>query len=224
MNFLELAKRLRQECGVNGVGPASVLEQTGEAKRLVDWINTAWLEIQGLHDNWGFMREDFSFQTVIGTGDYTPADAGLTDHRYWHTDTFRTYETATGVSDEQYLIEWPYADFRNIYRYGLQTSQRPCVFAIKPNGSDILLGPKPNAVFTVAGEYQRAPTELAANADIPDLPTHLHMLIVYKAMEYYGLYEAASEVLSRGQAQSTKLMAQLEREELPAITLGRSLA
>lgn len=220
MNFLELAKKLRQECGVNGVGPASVLEQTGEAKRLVDWINDAWLEIQGLHDNWGFMREDFSFQTNASAGDYSLTDIGLTDHRYWHRDTLRVYSTALGVVDEQWLVEWEYAPFRNTYRFGLQTTGRPVVFAVKPKGSELMFGAAPDAVYTVVGEYQRAPTALAANTDTPDIPTHLHMIIVYKAMEYYGLYESAGEVLARGQKQFATLLTQLEREELPEITIG----
>ena len=142
MNFLQLVQSLRQECGVSGSGPSSTVSQSGEAKRLVDWINAAWLEIQGLHDTWFFMRSTFSFQTVAGTGDYTPTAAGLSDHRYWFKDTLRTYKTALGLADEQWLIEWEYQVFRNTYRFGLQTTQqgRPVVFAEKPMDKALMLG------------------------------------------------------------------------------------
>ncbi len=61
---------------------------------------------------------------------------------------------------------------------------------------------------------------MVLDGDMPDMPPNLHMLIVYKAMIYYGLYEAASEVLGRGELQYNILMAQLERRELPGITMG----
>ena len=70
------------------------------------------------------MREDFSFDTVENTGDYTLSDMAIADHRYWHTDTFRMFDATIGVADEQYMIEWAYPDFRNIYRFGLQTAPR----------------------------------------------------------------------------------------------------
>jgi hypothetical protein len=50
------------------------------------------------------------------------------------------------------------------------------------------------------------------------------MLIVYKAMQYYGLFESAPEVLSRGQQQYNALMSQLEREQLEVVHLGNPLA
>ena len=50
------------------------------------------------------------------------------------------------------------------------------------------------------------------------------MIIVYKAMQYYALFESAPEVLSRGQQQYSALMAQLEREWLEIVHLGNPLA
>jgi len=35
MNFLQLAQRVRQEAGISGDGPVSVVNQTGEMKRVV---------------------------------------------------------------------------------------------------------------------------------------------------------------------------------------------
>jgi len=74
------------------------------------------------------------------------------------------------------------------------------------------------------GEYQRSPTGLVADSDTPDLPEHLHMIIVYKAMQYYGMFESASEVIARGEGMFRSLSSQLDREQLPSITLGQPLA
>jgi hypothetical protein len=229
MNYLELVKRLRQECGVAGNGPVSVQGQIGEAKRLVDWINSAYLEIQGMADDWGFLKADFSFNIVPGVGDYTVSGgpgvgAGLTDLRYWHRDTFRIYDPAIGINDEQFLVEWEENVFRNTYRFQNQTPSKPSVFAVDTRGKELRFGPEPDRVYTVYGEYQRVPQNLLNDDDVPLLPSHLHILIVYKAMEYYGLYEAASEVLARGERMFRSLKNQLEREQLPMISFGEPLA
>jgi hypothetical protein len=226
MNFLQLVQSLRQECGVAGTGPTTTVDQVGQAKKLVDWINSAWLEVQGKHDTWGFMREPFSFVVAQGVGDHLPSAVGLSDLRYWHRETLRCYKTPLGFEDEQWLVEWEYQIFRNTYRFNLQRvlQGRPMVFAIRPNGKELLLGPLPDAQYTVVGEYQTLPVRLSGDSDTPSLPEHLHMIIVYKAMEYYGLFESAPEVLSRGKQQYTTLMAQLEREQLEVVYLGNPLA
>jgi hypothetical protein len=229
MNYLELARQLRQECGVSGTGPTTTQGQVGEAKRLVDWINSAYMEIQGMSDDYGFLRADFSFDIVAGVKDYTVSGgpgvgAGIQDLRYWHRDTLRIYDTAIGIDDEQFLIEWGYEVFRNTYRFQNQAPSKPTVFAINPRGKALMFGPEPDKTYTVYGEYQRIPQPLVNDVDEPLLPAHLHMLIVYKAMEYYGLYEAASEVLARGERMFKSLKSQLDREQLPMVTLGDPLA
>jgi hypothetical protein len=229
MNYLQLVRQLRQECGVSGNPPATVAGQVGEIKRLVDWINAAWLEIQGMSDDWGFMREDFSFGIVPGVGDYTVeggpgVGAGLTDLRFWHRETLRIYDTTIGPDDEQFLVEFDYQVFRNTYRFQAQVQSRPVVFAVNPKGKALMFGSVPDRDYTVTGEYQRIPRPLVLDTDTPDMPDHLHMMIVYKAMQYYGYYEAASEVLTRGQVMFQTLESQLDREQLPRITLGAPLA
>jgi hypothetical protein len=224
MNFLQLAQKLRQECGVAGTGPLSVTGQVNEAKRLVDYINDAWVEIQGLHDTWGFMREDFSFPLVPATGDYTPTAAGLTDWKRWHTDTLRAYRTADGIADEQWLVEWDYQIFRDTYRYSTQTPGRPVVFAVRPKDKALMFGPVPETNYTVVGEYQKLPSQMVLATDTPPIPEPLHIVIVYKAMQYYGLYESAGEVLARGERGYRQYITMLERQELPDLVLGEPLA
>lgn len=226
MNFLQLAQRLRQEAGASGNGPSAVTGQTGESQRFVDWINTAWLEIQGLHDVWGFMREPFEFQAATGSEQTTPAEAGLPFFRYWHRGTLRCWRTALGISDEQWLVEWEYQVFRDTYRFNQNRELlgRPLVFAVQPNSKALMYGPRMDTNYTVVGEYQRVPKPLVLATDVPDLQPHQHMIIVYKALEYYAFYESAPEVLTRAQKQYVALKAQLEREQLPEVYLGNPLA
>ena len=229
MNFLELTQQLRQECGVAGTGPTTVVAQVGQAKKLVDWINQAWLEIQGMQDAWDFMREPFSFNTVANTPDYTPdgaagVGAGLADFRYWYKDTLRCYRADIGIADEQWLVEWEYQVFRNTYRFNVQVAGRPVVFAVKPNGKALMFGQIPGDTYTVVGEYQRRPTRLVADTDEPDISEHLQWAIIWKAMEYYGLFESAGEVVTRARQQFKAVIAQMEREQLEMVHLGNPMA
>lgn len=227
MTYLQLVQRLRQECGVSGSGPASVVDQSGMSGNLVNWTNDAWLEIQGLRDDWGWMRQQVRFETVEGQGDYSPASTTntltgetLSDLRYWHEDTFRCQLKSLGESNEIWLNHWDYQDLRDLYRFNSTRSlnARPIAFAVKPNSKDFMLGPKPDGVYEVIGEYQTLPVSMSLDDDVPGLPTHLHMLIVYKAMLSYGLYESAPEVIQRADIQYSRLLSQLEREQLPEMS------
>lgn len=231
MNYLQLTQRLRQEVGASGNGPTTVLGQAGEMQRLVSWISSAWVEIQGLHNTWNWMRRKFEWETIAGTGDYLPSAITntltgqvMTDLRYWYKDTFRCQKKSIGIQDEQWLVEWEYYVFRNTYRFNVQVNGRPVVFAENPQGKAIMLGQKPDDVYLITGEYQKKAWSLVNDADEPDMPDAYHLMIVYKAMQSYGLYEAAPEVIQRGQAEYQALLTQLEREQLQEVYLGNPLA
>lgn len=231
MNLLELAQRTRQECGASGTGPTTVTGVTGENKRFVDWVVQSWLKIQGLHDNWMFMRRPFSFNTVASLGDYTPdgapgVGANLTDFRYWHKETIRSYRADLGIADEQWLVEWEYQVFRDTYRYNLNAVQegRPIVFAEKPQDRALMFGYVPNTAYTIVGEYQQLPVTLVADADEPAIRDHMHMVIVYDAMIAYGFFESAPEVIQRGEKGYKGLMTVMEREYTAGWYFGTPLA
>lgn len=231
MNYLELTQRLARECGVAGTGPTTSVNQTGESGRLFNWINAAWLEIQGLHNTWNWMRKKFAWETVAGTGDYLPSaltntltGSAMTDLRYWYKDMFRCQKKSIGVQDEQWLVEWEYNVFRNTYRFNVQVNNRPVVFAENPQGKAIMLGPIPDDVYIITGEYQKRAWSLTNDTDEPDIPEEYHLMLVYKAMQYYAMYESAPEVLSQGKTQYQALLTQLEHEQLQEVYLGNPLA
>ena len=232
MNWLQLAQRLSIECGVPGTGPSSVANQTGMNLKLVNWTAAAWNDIQGMYDGWGWMRQQFAFDTVANTGDYPPVNTvntltgnSLTDLRFWWKDTFRCQKKSLGVADQQWLVEWGYHTFRNTYRFNVQVPGRPVAFAQNPQGKAVMLGQIPDDIYEITGEYQQYPQPFANGTDEPGIPNEaLHLVIVYKAIQFYGLYESASEVLMRGNTEFTRLMNQLEAEELQELTLGNPLA
>lgn len=228
MNKLQLCQRLAQECGVSHTGsvPVTTINQTGELKRLVDWVDQAWLEIQEKRDNWNWMISPFSFQTVVGQYEYTPTDVGIAaTFANWKRDSMRTYLTSAGVGTEQFLTFMTYQAFRDYYLFSTRSTSlaQPLQMSVAPN-KNLLLGAPPAAIYTCRGEYYNLPVAMASDTDSPGMPARFHMLVVYRAMVEYGMFEAAPEVVQRGQANYDRMMKSLEDDQLFDIDVGGPLA
>jgi hypothetical protein len=191
--FLELVQSLRQEAGVSGSGPSTVISQTGMLKKLVDWTSRAWNQIQNSRPDWLWMVKEFTFNTTSGSGNYTAAGVSITDFGEWERDSFRIYLTSAGVADERELAWVDYDDWRSIYATGTQVDDYPIYFTIKPDKS-IQLAPIPNDIFTVRGDYRQSAQSLSANTDEPGLPSRFHDLILFRALMYYGANEGAPDI------------------------------
>lgn len=223
--FLQLAAALRQEVAGNGTGPSAVTGQTGELKRIVDWIAAADEDVQQAQDQWKFMVGDFTINTVADDGSYLPADCitPITAFRDWKTETLKVYLLSAGTGNETRLDYIDYQTWYERFNTGAQTSQRPRWFTIG-NDMSLKLAPKPDAVYRISGEYQKAVTTLAANADVPTYPSEYHMLPVYGAMMKYGRYTGAAEVFQDGERLYNQLMKRMERTQLPRMRRARPLA
>jgi len=230
MNYLALVNRARRECGVASSPLATLSGLSTEDSRVATWVAEAWRDLQLHRSDWQWMRKEFAFNTVAADATYTPTEAGATDMADWKRDSFRAYLTATGYADEQVLPFMEWDTFRAMFGFGAQRTQqaRPVVFTIKPDRS-LQLGPLPDAIYTINGEYYRTLTELTLTTDDPsavgnDLPERWHMLIVWMACRSYASYEAASEVLQRAEVETRRLLQRLEFEQLPTLTSGAPLA
>lgn len=212
--YLQLCQRARQECGIAGSGPTSVISQSGDLKRIVDWVNTAWQDIQNREDTWQWMRASFSQALTIGQNSYTASGLGVSNFAMWYPDSVKLYLTTT--ADESPLTYIPYDDFYNSYMLGTIPTGRPSYFSIKPNKS-LIFYPTPDAAYTVRGDYYTGPTTLAADADIPAMPTRFHDLVWYGAMRKYAMFEAANEVYQFATQEYNRLMRNLEQDQLPDI-------
>lgn len=223
MNFLQLCQKLRSEASIPGTGPTTVIGQTGQLKRIVEWIQEAYESIQNEHKMWEFLQGDVSFNTIIGQAEYTQTSAGLTDMLTWKTDDFRIYES---VSDESFLFYEPWQTFRLAYQFGsmrLQTA-KPTVITVKPNNS-IVLWPIPNSnTATVDGQYYKEPDVMSADLDVPVFQSNFHMAIVWKALMFYGADLGAPDVYAHGYEEYKKALKKMERQYLPEPVFGNPLA
>ena len=229
MTFLELVNRLRVECGVSGPSLTTVAGQLpgSENARMVAWVQQAWNDIQTSKEDWLFLREPFQFNTVTQQQIYTPAQAGIAtaDFGNWKRDSFRCSSVGSNYSDEQLLNYMEWTTFRNLYIYAnmRNTYARPVVVTIDPH-KNLGFGAIPDIPYVIVGEYYTQPLQLTLDADEPAIPSRFHMIIVYRAMMYYAGYEAAPEVMSRGEFEYKRLYSRLDIDQLPTTVSGPPLA
>lgn len=224
--FLELAKDLRREGAGVGSGPTTVVSQTGEYGRIVQWINAAYRAIQRIHTNWEFLRNDFSFATVAATANYTKATASVTELGNWKADTFRCYLTATGITDQQDMTYIPWEQFRDCYTLGSLSTQtgRPMFFTIKANKS-VTFWPIPDAAYTVTGEYYKRPQSMdeTNDSDEPLIPSEYDEVIVWRALMMWGTDQAAPEKYAKGKDEYSRALAALELNQLPEFMMAEPM-
>jgi len=228
MNFLALCQAVREKAGISGTGPVTVIKQQGEMLRIVNWVNDAWEELQNLNENWKWMRQEFTFQTTAMTRAYPPLPI-VADHTQWHEETLRCYKTSDGVSTEQFMSDMKYGDFRDSYMFGAMSTMagRPMIFAQRDRDKALMLGPLPDGIYTIYGEYQQAATRMAADTDLPALggfPTEYQMAIVHLAVMKYAIFEGAGALFQSHQEEYRKILRALERDQLEDVALGEALA
>lgn len=232
MTFLELFIRFVRETDATGSAPTTVVGQTGDRLQLLDWLNDAYKDIQGHQTNWLFMKTDFSFTTTASTREYSVSTIGLTDHERWKVDEFgdmRVYLTSTGSSGEQYLSYLPWEQYRRLYLFGSTrtTEGFPKFMSVHPDQS-LDFYPVPDDTYTVVGEYYKAPTEFDitdsdTDTESPIFPSQFHMMIIWRALMFYGAFYAADEKYQHGQNEYKKLLRKMQFTQLPKITFGSPL-
>jgi hypothetical protein len=221
MQFIDIVRRLRQEAGIAGSGPASVQFQTGENKRLVDWVASAWNDIQIAETDWMWMQGEFSFTTTAGQQAYTATDVGATRLNRWHTDSIRL--SLTFPNDETKLTPLVYSDFRDTYMTGSNPDSRPVYVSFSPDYK-LLLGYTPNDAYFVRGEYYKTPQKLTLDTDVPEMPEQFHEAVLYSALMKYARYMAAGEIFEDAMANYRRIMAQLRVHQLPPMGMPETLA
>jgi len=201
--FLQLCQRVRYECGLAGVGdvPASVLNQTGVLRKVVDRTARAWVDIQSeLNGCWKFLRKQKVYQLVIGQREYSVAvDLGVSDLGKWDKESSCIYKTST--ADETALTWIEYRDFRR--RYHSFSTGRPCVVTDKVKDS-LAFDLTPDSAYTATLDYWKTPVVLAANADVPDIPVQHADVIVWKSVMMFAGNEISPELLAYATGMYTK--------------------
>lgn len=224
MTFLELCQRLRSEAGIAGSGPSSTINQQNELGRLVNWVQDAYVDIQEKHDQWGFLRSEFTLPLTSGTSHYSSTLVGAVSA--WkapsHHDGFRCYLGTT--DDEQWLNFIPYDDFKGLRLRGANrtVTGRPQDYSVSPT-LELIVWPTPDDSYLIDGEYFKQASRFVNDADSPVFDDY-HMAIVWNALMKYASYSAEPSLYAHAQKEYGRLINKLELKYLPTISLGGAMA
>lgn len=234
MTYLQLVRRLARMCGftASSTWPSTTVSQTGQALDAVTWLNDAWVEMQRDKD-WRWMRSRFTVNTVDGDDTYAYGDCTdvltsvpITRFAKWLiTDPENpptAYLTSAGLTGNYYLTFVSWERFRAIYRIGVVQEGPPLHITIDPQ-DNIVVGPEPNDIYTILGEYQRSAQNLTADADVPELPADFHLLLAYEALLIYGTDQAATEQIAQAENRGGTLKRNLMTYQLPPWKRGRPM-
>jgi len=233
--FLELCQDAAREVGIPGVGPVTTINQTGQLGDIVRWVKNSYKEVQNRNGgHWRFLRHGFTLTTADSDDTYAFGDAvdsttasAITRFSQWRFADRAApptiYLQSAGVGTQNWLIYSQWEPFKQIYKISTQVDSYPAHITVDPQ-DQILLGPVPNGIYVVTGEYWRSAQILALDADVPEMPVQFHDLITWYAIENYGYLEAAPEVLARAKQKKRTFMRQLEANQLERFGKARSLA
>lgn len=232
--YLQICQKVAQESGtVPTLGePTSVASQTGRLKRIVDWVNWAYGDIQRLSPHWRWMSADFIGATTAGTASYSASAMGIDSRfRRWITQgphgdpMFTIYKTADGAADEGPLKMMSYDWMRRHAFIGnwLTEMSKPIYITIDPS-DQLVLFPCPDDTYTIRGRYQKNEQTLSENTDVPEMPSHFHDAIHLKAMVDLLTFDEAFNQLPIYQKRYMDVLHVLKKEQLPDIEFGGPLA
>ena len=210
MTFLELCQTVRQEVGVSGTGPTTVLSQEGQLKVIVDFVAASDFEIQVIWEDWDFLWAQYS--STLATSVKEPILQKPTDLGTWDLRSFYLNYT---TDDSTHLSYLSYVDWRKDFRQGTQTDTTPSYVVVQPD-QNVFVDPPPDGAFTITADYWKTPTLMAANATVSPIPVQYHRIIVARAKSMWAEREEAPDILIASSAEYADLLDKLESSQLPA--------
>lgn len=192
MNYLQLTNDLILESSV-GDEVQSVESSQDYARKAVQWVRDAWVEIQRAR-KWKFRWAEGSFNTAISQSRYTRDEINYSDSDEFEYGTFWVVEGACSAR----LTKMAYEKLREKQR-GANVYGKPVYFA-EDQAGNLHFFPTPEKSYVVEFEYYTAPVFLTESGDAPGMPEEFHKAITWKALEQYardeggewqGLYQTA---------------------------------
>ena len=209
MTFLELCQAVRQEVGVSGTGPTTVLNQEGQLKVIVDFVADADFQIQVLWDDWDFLWSQYS--STLSTGTKEPVLQKPTDLGTWDMRSFYLDYTS---DDALHLEGLSYVDWRTDQRQGTQTNSSPAYVVVQPD-MNVFVAPPPDQAYTITADYWKVPSRMAAHATVSPIPEQFPRTIVARAKTLWAAREEAPEILLSASAEYADMLDKLESSRLP---------
>ena len=226
MNFLELVNRTKVESARSGGQIGGVAVARGDDKRIVNWVASAWVELQNECD-WRWMRKSVEKDILADKQRYPLSDFSITDFRRWVEETDDYYPVVyqlTSPTTIGGLRFYSFERFRRDFIVSPTAPGAPQVWSVDFN-DDLLIGPTPEAAWKIKIDYWSDVTRLGNDADTPSMPARFHEVLVWRALMELASFDAAPEVYSRAKSNYDRMHGDLRHEQGPKMGLrGRSLS
>lgn len=214
MNLLEMAQRLHSESLQTTAAPTSVTGASARNARLFNRLAYAWTELQN-ERIWRWMRVTTDVAVTIGQQTYSDSDLSLSRFGRWRTEdeTYCPIMYIDGAPNTRWPLQYDHLDtFRQDWVYIDHGNSQPIAWSIDEQDR-FLVGPKPAAAYKLRAEYWMSPTELADDADEPDMPAKFHMLLVWRALVDLAKTDAKPELVAMAEENHRIAHAQLLRDQ-----------
>lgn len=239
MDFLALVKRLATETGTEleekitsvAVPPATSYGETTEHRtRLVNWVQQAWIDIQGDQEHWYFTIDEAYIPLVTGQVSYVVRD--IVNGQHEGEEIYDEIVPYTAPVDNKYI--WvvnavdsdavrqpsyrisPEFFFGDRDRYNDHSVGVPYRWSIDYKDCLVTDSAPPNDDYQFRFQYKMNPQVLTENTDEPRrLPERFHMLIVYHAMVFYAGFDEAGNQYKRAEKLRRDMMNKLRLRYMP---------
>ena len=161
MNFLEIVKKANIFSGLQGEID-SVLSVRGLQKTLVEFVKTAYIDIQNVSEFWSWRYKSVIIPWNSSSTLYTDSTV-----EKW-TKLFYDGSNLKFIEYEDWIMDPP------------TTVSVHQSFTIVPESNGIIINPVGSAMLVNARAY-RSIDELSTNTQVPIIPTGYQMIIAYKA-------------------------------------------
>lgn len=217
MTKLELVQFVARKMGTED--PDDITSTTSPAtdyiSDIVDAVDTAWEEIQLMHEGmWHWRREQQTLATVASTREYaySAIDADCVG-----VVPMKPYPSCQPfiLIDQQEVWFVPYQNWRGHYDKGTRPSGKPGYFTIRHDGgSKIEFDPTPDAVYTVTLDILHDVQELTLDTTEPLMPARFHKVIGFLACTYLSEYDESAR-LALFSKRYRKWLGDLREDQLP---------
>ena len=161
MNFLEIDKKANIFSGLQGEID-SVLSVRGLQKTLVEFVKTAYIDIQNVSEFWSWRYKSVIIPWNSSSTLYTDSTVEKWTKLFYDGSNLKFIEYEDWIMDPPITVSVPQS------------------FTLVPENNGIIINPVGSAMLVNARAY-RAIDELSTNTQVPIIPTGYQMIIAYKA-------------------------------------------
>lgn len=212
-NFLQICRAVRLKTGLQGTGPSTVTSVSGLEGQIVGAVQDVWKNLQNFRQEWRWSRD--RAEVIIDAGDTTKTLLQILGSGYrfrvWHKDQIYAKPTSTGKYVPLRYVEWDSFVRGTINN---TTAQKIKYYTIRPEDYAIVFI-EADEEHTLKVEYQKSIQNLTADADVPEMPTDYHDILVYAAVEIMAAQVGNPGIYDQYAQEQIRLTNALMREQLP---------